>query len=546
LATGFVVDVEKGKVSMPGLVQECGRVTPYAGPSVKAPVSIGDLLRPGLDADPDGLALISVETRWTWRTLDRLSSRLAENLLGLGLEPGDRVASLMPNRPALVAHYLACFKAGLVATPLNYRYMAPEIDHALAVSGARALFAHAERDRDLAASRLAERSNVLRISYGASDGSDPAFEELTEGGPAWSSLPTISPDTPAMIFFTSGSTGLPKGTTHTHGTLGWMLATAAAGLELTAADRLLAGSSLSHVGAFYVSFASLSVGAGTIVARTFDGDELLPLLREDRPTVLSMLPSALFALTRDHGARHDDFASLRLCRAAGDCVSTELEREFTALSGSVIDEAYGLTETGLVTVSPPSGKIKLGSVGQVVPGVSLSVQNDAGQPLSAGEEGRLWIKAAAATVGYWDDPNATKAAFRDGWLDSGDVMRTDEDGYFFFCGRKKQIIVHDGSNICPQEVEGALLEHPSVESAGVIGIHDPVHGENVRAYITLKNGVERPTSQELIRFARAKVGYKAPEEVIVLDEMPRTANGKCDRTTLAHLAEAKLNRTAGR
>ena len=124
-------------------------------------------------------------------------------------------------------------------------------------------------------------------------------------------------------------------------------------------------------------------------------------------------------------------------------------------------------------------------------------------------------------------------------------MRTDEDGYFFFRGRKKQIIVHDGSNICPQEVEGALLEHPSVESAGVIGIHDPVHGEDVRAYITLKNGAERPTSQELIRFARARIGYKAPEEVIVLDEMPGTATGKLDRTNLKHMAEANLNRAGG-
>jgi long-chain acyl-CoA synthetase len=190
-----------------------------------------------------------------------------------------------------------------------------------------------------------------------------------------------------MIFFTSGSTGLPKGTTHTHGTLGCMLASAAAGLELTADDCLLAGSSLSHVGAFYVSFASLSVGAGTIVARTFDGDELLPLLREDRPTVLSMLPSALFALTREHGARDDDFASLRLCRAAGDCVSAELEREFTALSGSVIDEAYGLTETGLVTVSPPSRKIKLGSVGQVVPGV-VALGSERRRAAAIGRRGR--------------------------------------------------------------------------------------------------------------------------------------------------------------
>jgi long-chain acyl-CoA synthetase len=208
-----------------------------------------------------------------------------------------------------------------------------------------------------------------------------------------------------------------------------------------------------------------------IVAQTFDGDELLPLLRHDRPTVLSMLPSALFALTRDHGARQDDFASLRLCRGAGDTVSAELEREFTALSGFVIDEAYGVTEAGLVTVSPPSGRIKVGSVGQVVSAIALSIRNDDGEELSAGSEGRPWIKAPAATDGYWDDPGATAAAFSGGWLDTGDVMRADDEGYFFFCGRKKQIIVHAGSNICPQEVEGALLEHPGVASAG--GDRDP-------------------------------------------------------------------------
>jgi acyl-CoA synthetase (AMP-forming)/AMP-acid ligase II len=513
---------------------------------LERPVSVCDLLRAGLDADPDGLALISTDTRWTVRTLDDLSDRLAVSLLGLGLNPGDRIASLMPNRPALIVHYLACFKAGLVAMPLNYRYMGPEIDHALAVSEARALFAHVDREKEVAASELVRHLPLGTISYGGKRGAGSAFEELIEVDPSSSPLPPPSPTAPAVIFFTSGSTGRPKGVTHTHETLGWMFATGAAALELRSDDLLLAGSSLSHVGAFYVSFAALSVGAGVIVAQTFDGDELLPLLRQDRPTVLSMLPSALFALTRDHGAQHDDFASLRLCRAAGDTVSAELEREFTALSGRVIDEAYGLTEVGLVTVSPPSGLIKIGSVGQVVPAVSLSVRDDDGEELPVGCDGRLWIKTPAATVGYWANQEATDAAFSDGWLDSGDVMRVDEEGYFYFCGRKKQIIVHDGSNICPQEIEGALLEHPSVASAAVIGIHDLVHGENVRAYITLAEGVERPIGQELIQFARARVGYKAPEEIVVLDEMPLTATGKLDRTYLKQMAEANLARGVDR
>jgi acyl-coenzyme A synthetase/AMP-(fatty) acid ligase len=517
-------------------------MTSYVGGALDGPATLCDLLGTGLAAKPDAVALISVDTRWTWRMLDRLSGRLAIGLLGLGLRPGDRVASLMPNRPALIVHYLACWKAGLVATPLNYRYMAPEIDHALTVSNARAVFAHVERDKDLAASQRARQLPLGTITYGARGGSGPTFEELSEGDDAPSALPPPSPTASAAIFFTSGSTGPAKGVTHTHETLGWMFATAAAGLELGPDDLLLAGSSLSHIGAFYVSFAALSAGAAVVVAQTVDGDELLPLLREDRPTVLSMLPSALFALTRDHGACREDFGSLRLCRAAGDTVSAELEREFTALSGFAIDEAYGLTEVGLVTVSPPSGPIKLGSVGRVVPAVSLSVRSETGEDLPTGTEGRLWIKTPAATIGYWGDPRATEAAFRDRWLDSGDVMRVDDEGYFRFCGRRKQIIVHDGSNISPQEVEGALLEHPSVASAGAIGIHDLAHGENVRAYITLRDGAERPTSQELIRFARARIGYKAPEEIVYLKGMPRTATGKLDRTALKQMAEENLAR----
>jgi acyl-CoA synthetase (AMP-forming)/AMP-acid ligase II len=161
--------------------------------------------------------------------------------------------------------------------------------------------------------------------------------------------------------------------------------------------------------------------------------------------------------------------------------------------------------------------------------VSISIRAEDGTEVDVDEVGRVWIKTPACTLGYWENPEATAEVLEDGWLDSGDLVRRDDDGYLWFFGRKKQIIVHDGSNISPLEVEGALLEHPDVGMAGVVGIHDLMHGENVRAYVTVKDEHPTPTSQELIDFARARVGYKAPEEVVVLDEIPLNPTGKIDR-----------------
>jgi acyl-CoA synthetase (AMP-forming)/AMP-acid ligase II len=179
---------------------------------------------------------------------------------------------------------------------------------------------------------------------------------------------------------------------------------------------------------------------------------------------------------------------------------------------------------------------KLGSIGLPSPGFAFSIRDERGEETPTGAEGRLWVNTPTHTAGYWNDAEASAEVFRDGWLDTGDVMKADGDGYLWFCGRQKQIIVHDGSNIAPQEVEDALLAHPAVESAGVIGIHDLAHGENVRAYVELKPGAPRPKALELIQFAKARVGYKAPEEIVFLETMPFNATGKVDRAALKNLA----------
>jgi acyl-CoA synthetase (AMP-forming)/AMP-acid ligase II len=503
---------------------------------------IGRLLKHGLQAKPDAVALVSLKTQLTWRELNEQSSHLAAQYLALGLKPGDRVASLMPNRPALVLHYLACLKAGLVATPLNYRYMPPEIDHALEVSGAAMLLHHAERDADVAASRLGNRLPLGVVRYRAvgDHGVGLKFEELLARPRSATVLPQPTLDAPAFIYFTSGSTGKPKGVTHTQRTFSAMIETVIAGMEITHGDVFLPGSSLSHIAGSLLSLTILAAGGRLLITRGTSAPELLPLLQQHSPTIIMMLPASLIALVRDHNVGRRDFTSVRLCTSGGDKVSQELEREFTAIAGFAIDENYGMTEIGLATINPPSGENRLGSIGKLCPGFEMSLRDDARRDVPVGSEGRLWVRSPTNMVGYWNNPAATAETIVDGWLDTGDVMRVDADGYLWFCGRKKQIIVHDGSNICPQEVEEAIADHPSIDAVGVIGIHDLVHGENVRAYVTLKPGVARPTSAELIAHARQQVGYKAPEEIVFLDAMPLNATGKVDRVALKQLAEGQL------
>jgi long-chain acyl-CoA synthetase len=538
----FVAIQKAAKIHLSDHAHSSEDTLAITGPKLNRPTKLANLLEIGLETKPDDAALVLLHRTWSWRELEEDSTRLAKQYLGMGLIPGDRVASLLPNRGALIVHYLACCKAGLVATPLNYRYQAPEIDHALEVSGASLIVAHAERDDVLAASQHVPELRLGQIRFEGPAGAHPRLEELmtVDGGPA-RLPPPPPPAAPVFIFFTSGSTGKPKGVTHSHETFGWMVASAIAGLGITPTDVFLPATSASHVACSSLSFAGLAAGACVAMARTFTSDELLPLLRRARPSLLCSLPGPLFALARDPGATRDDFQSIRRCVSGGDKISAELEHEYTAITGHAIEELYGMTETGTSTFNPSGPSNRIGSIGQMAPGFTGSIRRDDGAEVPSGTTGRLWIKSPSNMIGYWNRPDATAETIVDGWLDTGDLMTVDEQNYLWFCGRKKQIIIHDGSNICPQEVEESLLEHPAVACACVIGVHDLIHGENVRAYVTYRPETERTPVAELIQFSKARVGYKAPDEIIVLDEMPTTAVGKVDRAALKKLADAAVN-----
>ncbi|MCT0224647.1 class I adenylate-forming enzyme family protein [Synechococcus sp. CS-1328] len=515
---------------------------PFHGPALLQPIAIDTLLALGLEHNPEAPALQDLERSLSWAQLERDCEALARAYRQLGLKRGDRLASLIPNRVDLIVHYLAGLRSGLVLTPLNYRYMPPEMDHALAVSGAAALVYHDERQADVAASRVAAQLPLGLIRIDDHTG----FADLLQATPGTNPCtpepwPALEATDPCVIYFTSGSTGKPKGVTHSRASFGALLASLVQALELKATEEVLAGSSLAHIASSGLVLAALSAGALAVVASTIDSPSLELLLRRHRPAVLLILPAVLFGLVRDERLRSTDLQSIRLCISGGDKVPHQLQQEFRAAAGFSIDECYGMSEIGFATLAPPNGEIRIGSVGSLCPGFSGSLRDESGREVADGEEGRLWIQAPSIMVEYWENPDATAETIQAGWVDTGDEMRLDGDGYLWFCGRRKQIILHDSSNICPQDVEEALEEHPAVDLAGVIGIQDPVHGENVRAYVTLRPGVAAPPDEELIAFARARVGYKAPEEIRRLEAMPLNVVGKTDRLALRQLAAASLH-----
>lgn len=540
--------------------------TTLAGPSLlkTEPIHLTTILKRGLETKPGQVAMVSNNGNWTWRRLDQASSSVAVAMQKAGIQPGDRVASFMPNCPELLVHYVACLKARVVLTPLNYRYTPPEIDHAIATSQATAFLVHlvgGECQQDLHECNLPESLKIIAFGCGGNvdftsnnsysvlaNFEDWMEENIETGNNDDDEEEDTDPATNAIIFFTSGSTGKPKGVTHSHHSYGSCLTSMIQAYNINDNDVIMPASSLSHAGGILYSLAGLAAGATVVIAPNAEAMTVLPLVQLTKPTIMFLLPSFLLMLVRDPETQKaaEAFQSLRLLMSAGDKVPSLLQRECHAVTGYYISELYGMSEaapiTGHFEIIESSDLEKLGSIGTAAPGLEISVRDaTTKQEVPLGQEGRLWIRGSLVMVGYWNNPKATADTFQDEWMDTGDVVRADKDGHIWFCGRQKQIIVHDGSNISPLEVEDVLLSHPAVAQAGVVGVSDVVHGENVKAYVELKTKVE-VSEKELIEHCKKHIGYKSPEVVELLPSLPLNPTGKVDRNALKQKAASEDRR----
>jgi long-chain acyl-CoA synthetase len=458
----------------------------------------------------------------TYDELDERSGRVAGLLAAQGVEPGDRVALLLPNVPQFPILYYGALRAGAVVVPMNPLLKAREIEYYLQDSGARLLFAWETTVAE--AAKGAEAAGAGHIPVAAA-----AFDRLLAEQSPQTPVVSRADDDTAVILYTSGTTGKPKGAELTHANLRRNArVTATTLLRLEPGDVVMGCLPLFHsFGQTCGLNAAVDSGACLTLVPRFDPAKALEVIQRDRVTVFEGVPTMYVALLNHPGRGEVDARSLRLCVSGGAALPVEVLRGFEDAFGCVILEGYGLSETSPVaSFNHPDRVRKPGSIGTPIDGVELRLVGPAGDQVPAGEVGEIAIRGHNLMRGYWGNEDATREAIPDGWFRSGDLARQDEDGYFFIVDRKKDLIIRGGYNVYPREVEEVLYEHPAVAEAAVVGLPHPTHGEEVGAAVVLKPGADSSPA-ELQAFCRERLAaYKYPRHVWLEAALPKTATGK--------------------
>ena len=492
------------------------------------------LLKRPLEIDPDRPTL---ELAGSWTTaaeLERLTSRLASGRAAMGLEEGDRVALLLPNGLEAVLCYLACFRMRLVIVPLDYQYHPLQVGYAIGHSGASILIASHERIPGLdEAGALAAVPRVVVVGGGAAAGSRRPFESLL-GAERVLPSDVAHDDAPAVMIYTSGTTSRPKGVVLSRGALSTGVRKYLARVTLTADDVALITTSVSRPLALRCQLLPMLWVGGrvSLLGKFTVGNLLAALRRPPAKTFLTISPTGLGQLMASGDVQGSDFSHLRLCLVGGDRVPPRLLESFERLTGVPITEQCGSTETGPYAMNPPFGRKKPGSVGPPVHGVHVAVVDEQGADVPTGTVGDIRVSGPGIMDGYWNESAMTRKTLQKGWVHTGDLGRFDEDGYLWFVGRKKDVIVRGGNKVAPLEVEAALSEHPAVQEACVIGVPDAVFGELPHAYV-IRQPAAAASAEELRAFVAGRLAeFMVPAEVHIIAELPSKGPGKIDRELL--------------
>jgi long-chain acyl-CoA synthetase len=488
-------------------------------------LNLGIILQASAQERRDHIALKLGERVVRYGELDRAARGIATSLRARGLQPGDKVALLVPNVPEFSMAYFGILYAGCTVVPLNVLLTAPEITYHLQDSEARLLIAHplfAE-----AAKRGAADADVP-VVWSAADADAPeSLAAMAEAAPTALAI-TQATDT-AVILYTSGTTGKPKGAELTHSNLFLNCAFVVPRLVPIGPDNVALGTlPLFHsFGQTCIQNASIAVGGSVTLLPRFTPEDAFEILERDRVTLFAGVPTMYFALLHHPGGAQRDLSNLRFCMTGGAAMPVEVMKAFEARYPVKILEGYGLSETSpAASFNVPDRPRHPGSIGYPVWGVELAIFDEGGRALADGEAGEIVIRGHNVMKGYWKRPDATKDAIRDGWFHSGDVGIRDPDGSYRIVDRKKDMIIRGGFNVYPREIEEVLYAHPAVLEAAVIGVPHESHGEEVKAVVALRPG--QSLSQEaLIAYCKERLAaYKYPRSVAFVATLPKGPTGK--------------------
>ena len=444
---------------------------------------------------------------------------MAHELNARGLGAGDRLAIYLPNRIEYIDLFLACTRLGVIVVPINVLYRDREMSHILGDATPKAVVVADE------------------AAWGRADHQAWGIDALAQAASARAVTPidaALDAATPAALVYTSGTTGPAKGAVITHGNLCANARMLVDAWRFTAADRLLLALPLFHVhGLGNGVHCWLLSGCRTRLLERFDHASAAATLRDFRPTVFFGVPTMYVRLLEvEPAAAREIGGAFRLCVSGSAPLPAQVLEDFEARFGHRILERYGMTETLMTLGNPYDGERRAGTVGLPFPGVSIRIVDEQGQAVGDDESGELLVQSPTVCAGYWNRPDATAAAFADGWFRTGDIAERAPDGYITLRGRRSDVVISGGFNIYPREIEELLAEHASVAEVAVAGVPDAVRGEVPVAYVVLR-GDAPENADALIAYCRDQLAsFKVPRRVVFLERLPRTALGKVQKQRL--------------
>ncbi len=500
-------------------------------------MQLGELVARAAAQSPSKTAILFKDQKMTYAELNARVNKVANGLAQLGVRKGDRVALYIHNLPQFVEAFYGAQVVGATVIPMNVMYKAGEIQYILNDAGVKAIITLEPFYPNVQAIRDQVPSLEHAIVLGANPLPGAILWHQAFAGQSDQATPTPGEeDDVAVILYTSGTTGKPKGAMLTHKNLIVNIEQVSQlpRLKVTADDIVWIGLPLFHSYALSVGMNSCVYHGATMdIMERFDPTAALEMFQRDKVNIVLAAPPMYIAWVQHPAVSSYDLSSIRVAASGAASLPVAVLERFRQLTGVEIQEGYGLTETSPVATTNGAGPVtKPGSIGPAIPLMEIKIVDDNDNEVPVGEVGELVCRGPNVMKGYFNKPEANEEAFRNGWFHTGDLAKVDEDGYYYIVDRKKDMILVSGFNVYPREVEEVLYRHPKIADAAVVAAPDEYQGESVLAFVVLKPG-ETATEQEIIEYCRNEIAvFKCPRRVVFRTDLPKNMTGKVLRREL--------------